>query len=186
MRLSPRTLHWGTEDLTGWTAHNKSTMIERFSTASRQVLFVARVEAGRVGSPLIDTEHALLGILRVAPVPPELIAQPLSVESLREYATRWHTPTAKLPTSLDLPMSEDTKAVFDKAESVANVYQSDLVRTEHLLLALATVSESHSAVTLKEAGISLDRLQAMLSGLPQKEQQAGNSSAMQDLLPEIF
>jgi len=60
------------------------------------------------------------------------------------------------------------------------------VRTEHLLLALATVSESHSAVTLKEAGISLDRLQAMLSGLPQKEQQAGNSSAMQDLLPEMF
>jgi ATP-dependent Clp protease ATP-binding subunit ClpA len=89
-------------------------------------------------------------------------------------------------TSRDLPMSEDTKAVFDKAASLANVYQSDLVRTEHQLLALATVPESHSATTLEDAGVSLDRLQAMLSGLPQKEQQTGNSSAMQDLLPEMF
>jgi hypothetical protein len=37
-------------------------MFERFSTASRQVIFVARAEAGLVGSPFIDTEHVLLGI----------------------------------------------------------------------------------------------------------------------------
>jgi ATP-dependent Clp protease ATP-binding subunit ClpC len=161
-------------------------VFERYSIASRRVIFVARFEGGRVGSPFIDTEHVLLGILRVAPAPPEMLAQPLSVQWAREYATRWHTPTTKIPTSVDLPIHADTKAVFDKALSLADVYKCDLVRTEHLLLALATVPESHSAVILEEVGLPLDRLQAMLSGLPVAEQQAGNSLVMEDLLPEMF
>jgi ATP-dependent Clp protease ATP-binding subunit ClpA len=161
-------------------------MFERFSIASRQVVFVARVEAGHVGSAFIDTEYVLLGILWVAPVPPEMFAQPLSVQWVREYATRWHTPMTKIPTSVDLPIHADTKAVFDKAASLADVYNCDLVRTEHLLLALATAPESHSAVMLEEVGLSLDRLEAMLRGLPVAEQQSGNALAMESLLPEMF
>jgi hypothetical protein len=41
-------------------------------------------------------------------------------------------------------------------------------------------------VILEEAGVSLDRLQAMLSGLPVAEQQAGNQSAMEGLIHEMF
>jgi ATP-dependent Clp protease ATP-binding subunit ClpC len=165
--------------------HNESTVFERYSVAARQVIFVARVEAGRVGSPFIDTEHVLLGILRVAPAPPEMFAQPLSIPWGREYATRWHTPTIKIPTSVDLPLHADTKAVFDQAMSLADVYRCNLIRTEHLLLALATVPNSHSAVILNEAGVSLERLQAMLPGLPVGEQ-TGNPVALQDLRDELF
>jgi ATP-dependent Clp protease ATP-binding subunit ClpA len=118
--------------------------------------------------------------------PYKVLARPLSVQWVREYATRWHTPTTKIPTSVDLPINADTKAVFDKAASLANVYRCDLVRTEHLLLALTTVPESHSAVALEEVGLSQDRLEAMLPGLPVAEQQAGNSLVMEDLLPEMF
>ncbi len=170
----------------GPRAHNERTLFERYSIASRRVIFVARFEAGRVGSPFIDTEDVLLGILRVSPAPPEMFAQPLSIQWVREYATRWHTPTTKISTSVDLPINADTKAVFDKAMSLADVYECDLVRTEHLLLALATMPESHSAVILEEVGVSLDRLEAMVSGLPVAEQQAGNSLVMEGLLSEMF
>ena len=166
--------------------HNERTVFDRFTIASRQVIFVARVEAGRVGSPSIDTEHVLLGILRVAPAPSEMFAQPLSVPWVREYATRWHSPATKIPTSVDLPIHADTKTVFDTAVSLADVYPCKFVRTEHLLLALATVANSHSATILEEAGISLDRLQAVLSGLPVAEEQAGNQSALEDLRNELF
>jgi ATP-dependent Clp protease ATP-binding subunit ClpA len=166
--------------------HNGPTVFERYSIASRQVIFVARVEAGRVGSPLMDTEHVLLGILQVAPAPPEVFGQPLSVPWVREYVTRWHTPAKKIPTSVDLPIHADTEAVFDKATSLADVYPCKFVRTEHLLLALATVANSHSATILEEAGISLDRLQAMVCGLPLAEEQAGNQSALEDLLNELY
>jgi ATP-dependent Clp protease ATP-binding subunit ClpA len=77
-------------------------------------------------------------------------------------------------------------AVFYQAMSLADVYRCKLVRTEHLLLALATVANSHSAVILDEAGVSLDRLQAMLSGLPVAEQQAGNPSPIRDLLSDML
>jgi ATP-dependent Clp protease ATP-binding subunit ClpA len=70
--------------------------------------------------------------------------------------------------------------------SLADVYRCKLVRTEHLLLALATVANSHSAVILNEAGVSLDRLHAMLSGLPVPEQQAGDPLAMQYLSNELI
>jgi ATP-dependent Clp protease ATP-binding subunit ClpA len=139
-----------------------------------------------VGSPLIDTEHLLLGILRIASPPAEMFAQPLSVPWVREYATRWHTPTEKIPTSVDLPIHAETKEVFEKATSLADAYRCNLVRTEHLLLALATVANSHSTVILEEAGVSLDRLQATLPGLPVAEQQEGHPEALQGLRDELF
>lgn len=48
------------------------------------------------------------------------------------------------------------------------------------------MANSHSAVILEQAGISLDRLQAMLPGLPVAELQAGNPEALQDLHNELF
>jgi hypothetical protein len=75
-------------------------VFERYSTASRQVIFAARAEAGNLGSGFIDTEHILFGVLRVDPKTLQLTAQPLSLNSVRKYATRWHTPNEKLPSSL--------------------------------------------------------------------------------------
>jgi ATP-dependent Clp protease ATP-binding subunit ClpC len=167
-------------------AHNQRTVFERFSIAGRQAIFVARVEAGRVGNPFLDTEHLLLGILRMAAPPAEMFAQPLSVPWVREYATRWHTPTTKIPTSTDLPVHADTNEVFEKAVSLADANRCNFVRTEHLLLALATVANSHSALILEQAGLSLDRLQAMLPGLPAAEQEPENPLALQDLREELF
>jgi ATP-dependent Clp protease ATP-binding subunit ClpC len=166
-------------------AHNQRTVFERYSIAARHVVFVARIEAGRVGNPFLDTEHLLLGILRMAPPPAEMFAHPLSVPWVREYATRWHTPTTEIPTSVDLPVHADTKEVFEKAMSLADAYQCNSVRTEHLLLALATVANSHSAVILEQAGVSLDRLQAKLPGLPAAEE-SEDPLALQDLRNELL
>jgi ATP-dependent Clp protease ATP-binding subunit ClpA len=87
-------------------------------------------------------------------------------------------------TSVDLPIHADTSAVLEQAMSLADVHRCELVRTEPLLLALATVANSHSALILNEAGVSLDRLRTMLSGLPVSVQQAGNSLVPEDLLNE--
>ena len=49
-------------------------LFERFSTASRKAVFCARWEAGFVGSEIIDSEHLLLGLLRVDPTIFQFIA----------------------------------------------------------------------------------------------------------------
>jgi ATP-dependent Clp protease ATP-binding subunit ClpC len=158
-------------------------VFDRYSTASVQVIFSARVEAGNVGSLFIDTEHILLGLLRVDPATLQLTAQPLSLESVREYATRWHLPTESLPSSMDLPISDEAKLVLDKAASLADGHKCAFVRTEHLLLALTAITPSHAAAILQQVRISLNRLEEIVAGLPAIEQQAGNPSSMEDLRP---
>jgi ATP-dependent Clp protease ATP-binding subunit ClpA len=136
-------------------------MFERFSTASRRAVFCARLEAGFVGSQIIDSEHLLLGLLRVDPTTLQFIAQPVTLTSVREAAARWHVPGEKLPTSVDLPITEDVKLVFENAGS--------FVRTEHLLLALMTITTSHAAAILGEVDASLSRLEQLVSGIQDHE-----------------
>ena len=113
---------------------------------------------GNVGSGFIDTE-TYLGVLRVDAETLQLTAQLLSLDSVRRNATRWHTPSEKLPSSLDLPISQDAKLVLDKAVSLADAHSCDFVRTEHLLLALTAITTSHGAEILQEGRISLGRLE---------------------------
>ncbi len=39
-------------------------MFERYTEMARRVIFFARYEASQYGSPYIETEHLLLGLLR--------------------------------------------------------------------------------------------------------------------------
>jgi ATP-dependent Clp protease ATP-binding subunit ClpC len=39
-------------------------MFERYTEKARRVIFFGRYEASQYGSPVIDTEHLLLGLLR--------------------------------------------------------------------------------------------------------------------------
>jgi len=39
-------------------------MFERYTERARRVIFFARYEASQYGSPYIETEHLLLGLLR--------------------------------------------------------------------------------------------------------------------------
>ena len=39
-------------------------MFERYTEKARRVIYFARYEASNIGSPYIETEHLLLGLLR--------------------------------------------------------------------------------------------------------------------------
>jgi ATP-dependent Clp protease ATP-binding subunit ClpA len=158
-------------------------VFERFSTASRRAVFCARLEAGFVGSRIIDSEHLLLGLLRVDPTTLQCIAQPVTLISVREAAVRLHVPGEKLPTSVDLPISEDVKVAFENAGSLADAYRSSLVRTEHLLLALMTTTTSHAAAILGEVDASLPHLEPLVSGIQDHGDQDGAQFSIKDLEP---
>jgi ATP-dependent Clp protease ATP-binding subunit ClpA len=157
-------------------------VFDRYSIASRRVILCAWAEASMAGAKVIDTEHLLLGVLRVDPATLRLIAPPITLESVREFATRWHVPENKVPThsdlplSSDLPFSPDAKFVLDKSDSLAHVGKFAFVRTEHLLLALMTATTSHAALILQEANASVSHLEQLVSALHGDEQQDGDPS----------
>jgi ATP-dependent Clp protease ATP-binding subunit ClpA len=150
-------------------------LFDRLSMASRKAIFCARAEASLVGSKVIDTQHALVGLIRVDPATLQLIAQGITLNSAREAARRWDTPGDKVPTSVDMPLSNDLKWVFKEALAFAEVHKSSFIRTEHLLLALIAVNSCHAAEILREADASLDRLEQLVSGVANEEQDADPS-----------
>jgi ATP-dependent Clp protease ATP-binding subunit ClpA len=66
-------------------------MFERYTERARRVVFFARYEASQYGSHVIETEHLLLGLLRVsAEVVEQLTAEPaIGAEIREEIERRW-------------------------------------------------------------------------------------------------
>ena len=61
-------------------------MFERYTEKARRVIFFARSEASQFGSPFIETEHLLLGLVREdrALIYRFLGSDPSGVESIRK------------------------------------------------------------------------------------------------------
>jgi ATP-dependent Clp protease ATP-binding subunit ClpC len=59
-------------------------MFERYTEKARRVIFFARYEASQFGSPYIETEHLLLGLLREdKALTNRFLRQHSSVDSIR-------------------------------------------------------------------------------------------------------
>ena len=73
-------------------------MFERYTEKARRVIFFARYEASQVGSPYIETEHLLLGLLREdKALARRLLHSGGSVESIRKKIHEYPTVGEKIP-----------------------------------------------------------------------------------------
>jgi ATP-dependent Clp protease ATP-binding subunit ClpB len=126
-------------------------VFEQYSNLARTAVMFARLEAGRMGAKEIDSEHILLGIVRVDPAMVFAVAPELTLDAARDRAAGWQAPTASVPTSVGMPVSDEATRILDRAGSLAKDRKDAFLRTEHLLLALA-LEPSHGCDILTEAG----------------------------------
>ena len=88
-------------------------MFERYTEKARRVIFFARYEASQFGSPYIETEHLLLGLLREdKALTNRFLRSHASVESIRKQIEGHTTIREKVSTSVDLPLSNDASAYW--------------------------------------------------------------------------
>src|SRR5438034_7164458 len=88
-------------------------MFERYTEKARRVIFFARYEASQFGSPYIETEHLLLGLLREdKALTNRFLRSHASVESIRKLIEGHTTIREKVSTSVDLPLSNECKRVL--------------------------------------------------------------------------
>ena len=81
-------------------------MFERYTEKARRVIFFARYEASQFGSPYIETEHLLLGLLREdKALANRFLRSHAAVESIRKQIEGHTTIREKVSTSVDLPLS---------------------------------------------------------------------------------
>lgn len=133
-------------------------MFERYTEKARRVIFFARYEASAFGSPYIDTEHLLLGLLREGK---EIVrrymdpqANASDIRSEIEAATIRRDSTS---TSVDLPLSNEGKRILGYSAEEAERLGHKHIGTEHLMLGILRESGCFAAQLLGERGVQLER-----------------------------
>lgn len=132
-------------------------MFERYTEKARRVIFFARYEASQYGSPHIETEHLLLGLLRedrrlalhVLPGLGESASIRQEIESQIKVRER-------ISATVEMPISEECRRVLNFAAQEAATLESGYIETFHLLLGLLREENCLAARVLAKHGAILD------------------------------
>lgn len=139
-------------------------MFERYTEKARRVIFFARYEASSFGSPYIEPEFLLLGILREdKQVVLRWLGKGESQSKLREDIAKGIDIRPKTSTSVDLPLSQDARHVLAYAAEAAESLSHQHIGTEHLFLGLLREPESHVAKMLAERGVDASTVRQTLA-----------------------
>jgi hypothetical protein len=161
-------------------------MFERFTEKARRTLFFARFEASQSGSPAIEPEHMLLGVLREnEELFVKLTSFPDASRALRK-SIQHHFPQSELiSTSVELPLSAATKSVLMRAFEESDAMGHKHIGTEHLLLGLLGEQESYAAKALQISGISAGNIRDVV-GTGVREKTVPARTLLERLKETIF
>lgn len=160
-------------------------MFERYTEKARRVIFFARYEASQFGSPFIETEHLLLGLLREdKALTNRFLAQHYSDELIRRKIEDHTIIREKVSTSVDLPLSNEGKLVLAYAAEEAERLGDKHIGTEHLLLGMLREEHCFAAAILQDCGLRLDTTRAMLAS-PGEQEPASQPTRAGFQAPEI-
>jgi ATP-dependent Clp protease ATP-binding subunit ClpC len=155
-------------------------MFERYTEKARRVIFFARYEASQFGSPYIETEHLLLGLLREdKALTNRFLRSHASVESIRKQIEGHTTIREKVSTSVDLPLSNECKRVLAYAAEEAERLSHKHIGTEHLLLGLLREEKCFAAEILTERGLRLPAIREELQRTTQEKTPTSQSGKSQ-------
>jgi ATP-dependent Clp protease ATP-binding subunit ClpC len=161
-------------------------MFERYTEKARRVIFFARYEASQFGSPCIETEHVLLGVLREDKA---LTSRSLRsrAESIRKQIEANTTVREMISTSVDMPISDVCKRVLAHAGEEAERLGHKHIGTEHLLLGLLREEKCFAAQILQECSVQLAAVREELARIPQPlaSRAASESTPLAGLLKDL-
>jgi ATP-dependent Clp protease ATP-binding subunit ClpC len=161
-------------------------MFERYTEKARRVIFFARYEASQFGSPYIETEHLLLGLLREdKALTNRFLRSHASVDSIRKQIEGHTTMREKGSTSVDLPLSNECKRVLAYAAEEAERLSHKHIGTEHLLLGLLREDKCFAAEILHERGLRLSAIREELARSTQEKAQPQQRNRESSLLAEF-
>jgi len=139
-------------------------MFEKYTEKARRVIFFARYEASQFGSPFIETEHLLLGLIREDKNLTNRFFPKAntSIESIRKEIEGRTLIREKVSTSVDLPFSDESKRALNAAADESERLAHKHIGTEHMLLGLLREEKSVAAEILRERGLRLSMIREEL------------------------
>ena len=151
-------------------AASSPPLFPRFTPKARESLFFARYEASHAGSPSIEPEHLLLGLMKASESLRNgglfaVLPQPLDA-ARHEVAVRSPAP---IPTSVLIPNGERTTRVFQGAAAEADRRHHTEMALVHLLLGV--LREPHSIATgfLEKHGLRAPAIRGAIATLREEQ-----------------
>jgi uncharacterized protein (TIGR02246 family) len=134
-------------------------MFERYTEKARRVIFFARYEASQYGSPHIETEHMLLGLMREDhKLALRFLSEKGGAQSIRDEIEAHIERRERISTSVEVPLTVECKRILNLAAEEAERLGSKHVGTEHLLLGILREEKCFAASLLHERGLTLTGL----------------------------
>jgi ClpA/ClpB-like protein len=130
-------------------------MFERYTEGARRVIFFARFEASQYGSPAIEPEHMLLGLLKEYPSLLEGQLSHDSVANLRTVIEPHLKKGQRFPTSVEVPLSKESQNVLWHAYEEAGRLSHDYIGPEHILFGIFTEQTCPASRFLREHGLKV-------------------------------
>lgn len=138
-------------------------MFQRYTEPAGRVIFYARYEASQFGSPEIETEHLLLGLLREsAAILTKYLQRPIGIGVLGSRIRQRLGERPPYSVSVDLPLTTASKRVLSYSAEEADDLGHKHIGTEHLFLGLLREEKSLAAEVLREHGASLKQARNQL------------------------
>jgi ATP-dependent Clp protease ATP-binding subunit ClpA len=139
-------------------------MFERYTEKARRVIFFARYEASQYGSPYIETEHLLLGLLREdRTLVKRFLGEVNSEVGIRAEIERHVTPRERFSTSVEVPLTRESKKILNLAAEEADRLGHRHIGTEHILLGLLRVEDSLAGKILQARGVRVATLREQVA-----------------------
>jgi methylmalonyl-CoA/ethylmalonyl-CoA epimerase len=140
-------------------------MFERYTEVARRVIFFARYDASMAGSPAIEAEHLLLGMVREdRRLLSRFLPEGVGVDSMRKEIEERAPVREKIGTQVELPLAADAKRVLAYAHEESDRLFHRHIGPEHLLLGLLRADWTTAAEVLRGHGLELDAVRETLAG----------------------
>ena len=142
-------------------------MQNKFSLRVQQVIQYSREEALRLGHDFIGTEHLLLGIIRLGDGLAVQILHNLGsdLEEIRENVEEMVDTSKGTMKIGNIPFTKRAEKVLKVSYIEGKNYSSDIIGTEHLLLALLKEEDSMAAQVLHGFNVTYDAVKGELENL---------------------
>jgi ATP-dependent Clp protease ATP-binding subunit ClpC len=153
-------------------------MQNKFSLRVQQVIQYSREEALRLGHDFIGTEHLLLGIIRLGDGLAVQILHNLGcdLEEIRESVEEMVDTSKGTMKIGNIPFTKRAEKVLKVSYIEGKNYSSDIIGTEHLLLALLKEEDSMAAQVLHGFSVTYEAVKAELDNLLRGSGQAQPSA----------
>jgi ATP-dependent Clp protease ATP-binding subunit ClpA len=139
-------------------------MFERYTEKARRVIFFARFEASQYGSPFIETEHLLLGLLREdRALAKRFLGEVNTEEGIRAEIEKHITPRERISTSVEVPLTLESKKILNLAAEEADRLGHRHIGTEHVLLGLLRMEGSLAGEILRVRGVRVATLREQMA-----------------------